>query len=268
MINKKYLKNLRCKEINSKNQFIFDLYNERIIDSLEIIKINFKKILILGNHGIKLKEFINNKYKNNYCNTYDLISNNFDLDDWRSEISTYDLIVSNFFLFLCNDFDSLLKKIISSLSPNGFFIATMPTEKNFNELRYAMINTDIDLYGGAYNRFNKHIELSNVINLLKKNNFKIPLVNLENINLEYKKFENLLNDIRSMNLSYFNNDKKKIIEKKNYLKLLEKNFSKNVTNNFTITTNFFIISGWKDHKSQQKPLKPGQAKNNLKDILR
>ena len=54
MINKKYLKNLRCKEINKKNDFIFDLYNERIIDSLDIINLNFKNILILGNHGSKI----------------------------------------------------------------------------------------------------------------------------------------------------------------------------------------------------------------------
>ena len=45
MINKKYLKNLRCKEINDKNDFILDLYNERIIDSLDVINIKFKKIL-------------------------------------------------------------------------------------------------------------------------------------------------------------------------------------------------------------------------------
>ena len=45
MINKKYLKNLRSKEINKKNDFIFDLYNERIIDSLDIINLKFKKIL-------------------------------------------------------------------------------------------------------------------------------------------------------------------------------------------------------------------------------
>ena len=48
-----------------------------------------------------------------------------------------------------------------------------------------MIKTDIELYGGAYNRFNKFIELTKIIDLLKKNNFKIPLVNLEKINLEY-----------------------------------------------------------------------------------
>ena len=69
MINKKYLKNLRSKEINNKNDFIFDLYNERIVDSLEIINLNFKKILILGDHGIKLKEFIYKKYtRSRYIN--------------------------------------------------------------------------------------------------------------------------------------------------------------------------------------------------------
>ena len=46
MINKKYLKNLRCKEINNKNDFIFDLLSERIVDSLEIISLDFEKILI------------------------------------------------------------------------------------------------------------------------------------------------------------------------------------------------------------------------------
>ena len=56
MINKKYLKNLRSKEINKKNDFIFDLYNERIIDSLDIINLKFKKILILGNHGSKITD--------------------------------------------------------------------------------------------------------------------------------------------------------------------------------------------------------------------
>ena len=83
MINKKYLKNLISKEINDKNDFIFDLCNERIIDSLEIIKLNFKKILILGDHGTKLRKFINQKYINTSVTLYDLKNNNFDLDEWQ-----------------------------------------------------------------------------------------------------------------------------------------------------------------------------------------
>ena len=72
MINKKYLKNLRSKEINKKNDFIFDLYNERIIDSLDLINLNFKKILILGNHGSKMTEFINKKYQDSSLTIFDL----------------------------------------------------------------------------------------------------------------------------------------------------------------------------------------------------
>jgi len=269
MINKKYLKNLISKEINGKNDFIFDLCNERIIDSLEIIKLNFKKILILGDHGTKLRKFINQKYINTSVTLYDLKNNDFDLDEWQYECNKneYDLIISNFYLFLSDKFDNILKKILFSLAPNGFFIATLPTEDNFKALKLAMIKTDMELYGGAFNRFNHYLELTKIIDLLKKNDFKIPLVNLENINLEYYKFEKLLHDIRSMNLSYYNKDKKQIFEKKIYFKKLKNNYKKNSNNNFAISTNFYLISGWKDHKSQQRPLKPGEAKNKLKDFL-
>ena len=62
MINKKYLKNLRCKEINNKNDFIYDLYDERIIDSLKIINIDFNNILILGDNGAKLNDFLQKRF--------------------------------------------------------------------------------------------------------------------------------------------------------------------------------------------------------------
>ena len=82
------------------------------------------------------------------------------------------------------------------------------------------------------------------------------------------KFENLLSDLRSMKLSYYNEDKVQKFENKNYFAALKQNFKKNSRNNYVISTNFYIISGWKDHHSQQKPLKPGQAKNNLKEFFK
>ena len=102
---------------------------------------------------------------------------------------------------------------------------------------------------------------------MKKNNYKNPSVNLEKLNLEYQNFDKLLLDVRSMNLSYYQNDKKNTFEKKNYFKRLEKNFMKNKKNNFELASCFYLVTGWKDHSSQQKPLKPGLAKNKLKDFL-
>ncbi len=231
MINKKYLKNLRSKEFNYKNDFIFDLYCERIIDSLDLITLEFKNILILGNNGTKLQAYLIKKYKDASFTIYDYKNfhsnsenkTNFkkktlDLDLWEIEHNKYDLILSNFFLNLVNDFDGLMNKIINSLVPNGFFLATLPSAQNFSELRTAMIKTDIQIYDGAYNRFNPTIELQQIIELLKKNNFKIPLVNIENINLEYKNYEKLLKDVRFMKLSYSHLDKKKYLKEKIILK--------------------------------------------------
>lgn len=278
MINKKYLKNLRCKEINNKNDFIFDLYNERIIDSLDVINIKFKKILILGDQGSEIYKYIHKRFKEAQVKVYDIKTkfsksdldiikkSNIDIDFWLPQEKEFDLIISNFYLNICEDLKKILSKIMKSLLPNGFFLATLPSPENFSLLRSAMMKTDIQLYGGTYSRFNRTLELHTIIDLLKKNNFKIPLVDYETIDLTYKQFNKLLNDVRSMNLSYYQKDKKNTFEKKSYFSKLEGNFEKE-NDHFNLKSNFYIISGWKDHSSQQKPIRPGQAKNKLADFL-
>jgi trans-aconitate methyltransferase len=278
MINKKYLKNLRCKEINNKNDFIFDLYNERIIDSLDVINIKFKKILILGDQGSEIYKYIHKRFKEAQVTVYDIKTkfsksdldiikkSNIDIDFWPPQEKEFDLIISNFYLNICEDLKKILSKIMKSLIPNGFFLATLPSPENFSLLRSAMMKTDMQLYGGTYNRFNRAPELHTIIDLLKKNNFKIPLVDYETIDLTYKQFNKLLNDVRSMNLSYYQKDKKNTFEKKSYFSKLEGNFEKE-NDHFNLKSNFYIISGWKDHSSQQKPIRPGQAKNKLADFL-
>ena len=278
MINKKYLKNLRCKEINNKNDFIFDLYNERIIDSLDVINIKFKKILILGDQGSEIYKYIHKRFKEAQVKVYDIKTkfsksdldiikkSNIDIDFWVPQEKEFDLIISNFYLNICEDLKKILSKIMKSLLPNGFFLATLPSPENFSLLRSAMMKTDMQLYGGTYNRFNRAPELHTIIDLLKKNNFKIPLVDYETIDLTYKQFNKLLNDVRSMNLSYYQKDKKNTFEKKSYFSKLEGNFEKE-NDHFNLKSNFYIISGWKNHSSQQKPIRPGQAKNKLADFL-
>ena len=270
MINKKYLKNLRCKEINNKNDFIFDLFSERIIDSLKIITLDFKNILILGDQETKIIKYIQKRYKDSaisICNFKNKNSSNLilknikvknlNLNLWIEESKKYDLIISNLFLSFSDNLSELLDKILISLVPNGLLLATLPTPENFYSLKSAMIKTDLELYKGAYNRFNRNIDLQDILQIMKKINFKIPTVNTEKIILEYTKFDKLLHDVRSMNLSYYYEDKKNTFEKKIYFKRLEYNYHKNHNNNFELLTNFYLISGWKEHSSQQKPLKPG-----------
>ena len=76
MINKKYLKNLRCKELNNENEFIFDLIGERIVDSLDIINVEFKKILIFGDPGSNINKYILKRFKRSSVTIYDFKKKN------------------------------------------------------------------------------------------------------------------------------------------------------------------------------------------------
>ena len=142
-----------------------------------------------------------------------------------------------------------------------------PVKSGESDLKSAMIKTDLELYNGAFNRFNKNFDIKIIIEFLKKNQFKIPLIDTEQVHLEYNEFMKLLHDVRSMNLSYYQKDKKETFEKKLYFKKLENNYSKKNDGKFKLSSNFYIISGWKEHISQQKPMKPGKAKNKLSDFL-
>ena len=180
MINKKYLKNLRCKEINNKNDFILDLYNERINDSLNVITLEFNKILILGDQGTKIYKYIKKRFKKvevTVCDIkdlsfkldkYNIRKTNFDLDEWHFKPNKFDLIISNFYLNISYDLEKLLSKILKSLLPNGFFLATLPSPENFSFLKSAMMKTDMQLYDGVYNRFNRTIDLHIIIDILKR----------------------------------------------------------------------------------------------------
>jgi len=232
----------------------------------------------LGDQGAKIYKYIQKRFNDSQVTIYDFKDKTYnlkiknikktsiDLDFWSPQQNQFDLIISNFFLNISENPEKVLSKILTSLSPNGFFLATLPSPENFNVLKSAMMETDMELYGGVYNRFNRTTDLTIIIDILKKYNFKIPLVDSEQIHLEYKQFNKLLHDIRSMNLSYYERDKKNTFEKKLYFKKLERNYYIK-KDSFNLTSNFYIISGWKEHFSHQKPMRRGEATNKLKDYL-
>ena len=57
---------------------------------------------------------------------YKIKKSNIDIDFWPPQEKEFDLIISNFYLNICEDLNKLLSKIMKSLLPNGFFLATLP----------------------------------------------------------------------------------------------------------------------------------------------
>ena len=257
-INKNYHKLIRDRLFNFENMFIYKQIAKRIIDSIEILSLPFNNILEIGINDNEILSFLKKKHVNSSIIRSDISNSKFenhtsdkykimDLDNWDFKTETFDMIYSNFFIHLSNDFEKLLKNIFSSLKPNGFFIATMPGPLNLYQLKNSMIKTDIDLYGGAYQRFNHNISVEEIFNKLKKENFSIPVIDVDKIFVEYSSFQNLLKDIRVMKLGNIYKNKKNNFEKKKYFKKVEKNYSDDyfINSSFPVEIEILIVSGWK-----------------------
>ncbi len=193
-----------------------------------------------------------------------------DHDKWEVSNTKYDLILSNFYLNLSNNLDNLLKIINLSLNANGFFIASIPGINCFHEIKNSMIKADLEIYGGAYKRFFNNFSIENISILLKKHNFKIPVIEMDVIELRYKKFSKLMKDIKCLGMSNIYFDRKKSFEKKNYFEKVEEIYWQNYSKDNEIILQMEVIyfSAWKKHKSQQKPLKPGEGQISLKSFLK
>ena len=85
-----------------------------------------------------------------------------DIDKLKLKQIKFDLIISNFYLHLSNNIDLLFNNINNSLNKNGFFIATIPGNNCFSELKNSMIKADTNLYGGAYQRFTNALTIEKI----------------------------------------------------------------------------------------------------------
>ena len=256
MINKKYLKLLRSQHRFDKDNFIYNIISQRIIDSLDLLKFNIDNVLEIGINENKISKFVKNKFNNPKVDKADLcmskkINNeiNFleiDIANLNPKTYYYDLVYSNFFIHLTNNFEDTLKTIFNCLKSNSFFITAIPASDNMFQIINSMYETDLLIYGGAYQRVNPTIEINNIFSILKNLNFENSSIYSETIKIEYSIFKNLLKDIKKMNLSYCHQDKRSAFENKRYFYILEKFYKKNYFNEcYHLDLKINIISSWK-----------------------
>ena len=257
MINKKYVKLLRSKDRKYGENFIYNEISRNIIDSLDILKVPFNNILELGINDKLIINYLKERFPSCSITSADMDLSVFtkktdrqlieiDLDDIQINKNKFDLIFSNFFCQLTSNFEKLIENVFHSLNSNGFFIATIPSTENVFQLINSMYETDNILYGGMYQRVNPILDTNDIFKLLKLYNFDAPLINTNNLKIQYSVFKKLLDDIRFLNLPYLGNDKRNNFENKKYFIHLEKQFRKKYYDeNFNLDINYNTICAWK-----------------------
>jgi SAM-dependent methyltransferase len=180
------------------------------------------------------------------------------------------LIVSPLSLHLTNDTPGVFIQVRRSLKPDGLFLAAIPGSGTLQELREVLLAAESEMTGGASPRVIPFADVRDIGALLQRAGFTLPVADTESYTVRYASLFSLLKDLRSMGMTNpLASRNRSPLNRKFFLRAAEIYAERFGDPDGRIRATFSIIyiSGWAPHESQQKPLKPGSAKQRLSDAL-
>jgi len=180
------------------------------------------------------------------------------------------LIVSVLGLHGVNDLPGVLVQVRRALTPDGLFIGTLFGGETLKELRACLMEAELEVRGGYGPRIAPFAEGPDLIDLLRRTGFAMPVVDSDRVEVSYEHPLRLLADLRAMGEGNIMVDRPRLgLNRAILQRMSELYFERFADAEGRVVATFEIItlSGWKPHESQQKPLKPGTAKVRLADAL-
>jgi len=284
----KLSRNRVIKNIVKKN-YLFDEINKRLLERLSIIKKKFPNVLEIGSRiGNTLNMFPKNSFTKNIIltdisrnmlneakkriirkNKKNIFFINLDEEKIPFKENKFDLVLSNLYLHWTNDLLSTLNNINLILKPDGLFLASIFGSDTLHELKYSIYEAENFYKNKITPRVSPFLRIQDAGMLLQKIGYQLPVIDRDVVKIYYKDLFSLMHDIKNMGESNSLIERKKNFTSKKILnlanKIYKKNFSKN--NKIFATYEILYLTGWKKHKNQQKPLKPGSASKRLSEAL-
>ncbi|MEZ5871142.1 MAG: methyltransferase domain-containing protein [Nitratireductor sp.] len=183
---------------------------------------------------------------------------------------TADLVVSPFGLHRINDLPGALVRFRRVLKPDGLFLAAIPGDGSYRELRDSLIASEASVTGGAAMRVDPFVEIRQAGSLLQRAGFSLPVTDVEKLVLRYHTPDALIDDLRAMASTSILNFSKTPLSRQVWQQAKQyyrENFA-DADGKIRASLNVIYLTGWTPHESQQKPLKPGSAKVNLSRALK
>lgn len=182
----------------------------------------------------------------------------------------FDLVASVLGLHWIDDLPGTLIQIGRALKPDGLFLAMLPGGATLRELRESLLRAEADLEGSATQRIAPFVDVRDGAALLQRAGFSLPVADTETLTITYEDPFALLKDLRATGETNAMRDRsRRFLRRETLLRamaLYRERFSEpdgRVRATFELVT----LTGWAPHASQQKPLRPGSAKNRLADAL-
>ena len=185
--------------------FIQKEVNKRLIERLGLIKHHKSKILDIGSGTGMLSQVIDEKYPSMNVTSMDISfemlqvhkmkNNNANCIVGNAEnppfrLASFDTILSSLTLHWCTIDSNLFLNFSNLLKPNGLLLFSVSGPDTFKEFKKCPIHILEKL------RFYEFLDMHHYGDFLLNVNFKDPVVDNEQITLEFSSFEQLLRSIR------------------------------------------------------------------------
>ena len=182
----------------------------------------------------------------------------------------FNLIVSGLALHRVNDLPGSLVQVRRALAPDGLFMAAVLGAKALTELRQCLLKAEEEIDGGVSPRVAPFGDVRAYGALLQRAGFALPVADAEEIEVVYPSPRAFMEEIRALGGgNVLMARSKKPLSRRTLARAEELYRSRYGTpdGKVTATFQFVFMSGWAPDPSQQKPLKPGSARNRLADAL-
>ncbi len=260
--------------------YLLEYVHEDLIDRLRVIMRSFPQTLNLGSHHGKLTSRLNDL--NNISNVYSLdsvfemVSKTNALQIQGDEecipiaAESLDLVVSALSLQFVNDLPGAFSQIRHCLKPDGAFIGALFGGESLAELRQVFLMAEEELYGGASPRIAPFVDVRDMGHLLQRAGFALPVTDRDVLKVRYTSATHLMKELQAMGMSNVMTDRSSSHNTKALFKRVNELYAEHYSEgDGKIYAHFELIylMGWAPHPDQQKPLQPGSAAINLKDVF-
>ncbi|QJF49759.1 methyltransferase domain-containing protein [Roseobacter ponti] len=183
----------------------------------------------------------------------------------------FDLVIHSMSLHWANDPVGQLIQCRRALRPDGMLIAVALGGQTLDELRRCLGEAEIALTGGLSPRIAPMGEIRDLGALLQRAGLALPVADSLPMKAEYRDARHLMHDLRAMGETSAlaarprNTAPRALFDRT--ADLYHQHFA-TPAEKVTATFEMVFLTGWAPDDSQQKPLRPGSAKERLADALR
>ena len=185
--------------------------------------------------------------------------------------ATHDLIIHATALHWANDPVGQLIQCRRALKADGLCIAATFGGQTLQELRRAVAESEVSVMGGLSPRVAPMGEIRDLGGLLQRAGFALPVADSLPLTVEYRDSLHLMHDLRDMGETNALNQRVRGCPPKKLFDQIQTIYARNFPigeNRVKATFELVFLTGWAPDESQQKPLRPGSAKQRLAEALK